>query len=219
MTDSPFSRVRDPFAAPAPTARRHRADGGERPQPIRSVAFVCTGNICRSAYAEALLRWLVPDLEVRSGGILPMRGEPMDPLMAAELQRRGVPSDGHRAREASGRVLDADLILTMTDAQRGSLLEEHPALARRVGLLGAIDQLRATVPAGRAATSADVAPWAHRRARAEAEIADPYQKGPDAADAAARQLDAAVDVLADLLAPSDPTPGSPAPAHERNTTR
>ena len=46
---------------------------------MKSVLFVCTGNICRSPIAEGLFRRLLgnrKDIEVSSAGIHAVRGQP-----------------------------------------------------------------------------------------------------------------------------------------------
>ncbi len=56
---------------------RGRAPG--RPFIVKSVLFVCTGNICRSPIAEGLFRRLVAnrkDVEVVSAGVHAVRGQP-----------------------------------------------------------------------------------------------------------------------------------------------
>src|SRR5436305_10224460 len=46
---------------------------------VKSVLFVCTGNICRSPIAEGLFRRLIGnrrDIEVASAGVHAVRGQP-----------------------------------------------------------------------------------------------------------------------------------------------
>ncbi|MFY9713467.1 MAG: hypothetical protein WAK00_08330 [Microbacterium sp.] len=107
-------------------ARSHSALPDGRP----TVLMVCTGNICRSPFAETVLATRLADLEVivRSAGTHALVGHGM-PAPARHLaEQNGVPSElhgGHRARLLTESVMaDADLVLTMTG--------EHATLAVRL---------------------------------------------------------------------------------------
>lgn len=184
--------------------------------PISSVLFVCTGNVCRSPFGEALLRHLAPGLAVSSAGTDAWEGAGMDPLMAAHLGP-DVPVDPSRtARQVTRADLDADLVLVMSGRQRGVLLDEHPGVVRRVGLLGSVDTLCAPGPwaadtspgpggsrtelgtLGRL-TREDVARWTRRPVDPAGEIADPFRRGEQAAQLAAQRITAAVELLASRL--------------------
>jgi protein-tyrosine phosphatase len=73
------------------------------------IAFVCSGNICRSPTAEAVLRQLVTDrglsdeITVDSYGVGPWHaGQPIDPRALQTLRGRGYDI------EHTARVIDAD---------------------------------------------------------------------------------------------------------------
>ena len=105
----------------------------------KRVVFVCTGNICRSAMAEHLLRhWARTrglDLELSSCGTAAESWyempEPAKRLLAAE----GVPPFEHKARLAARPTLrDADLILAMTRQHLDHITERFPEFTGRARL-------------------------------------------------------------------------------------
>jgi protein-tyrosine phosphatase len=108
-------------------------------KPVRRVLFVCTGNICRSAMAEHLLRHLSQQkslgLEVSSCGIAAESYYEVPQVVHRLLSEKGVPSFEHRARLLTRDVLrPADLILAMTDAHREFILERFPEFGPKVHL-------------------------------------------------------------------------------------
>jgi protein-tyrosine phosphatase len=72
-------------------------------QELPAIIFICTGNICRSPTAHALLmhkaRAAGIHLEVDSAAISDEeRGNPPDPRSVAEAKRRGIAMHAHAAR-------------------------------------------------------------------------------------------------------------------------
>jgi len=91
----------------------------EAPRSSLQVLFVCTGNICRSPTAEAVLRELgrkegVP-LHVESRGTHDYHvGQPPDERAQHHARRRGYDLSALRARELTRRDFEEfDLILAM----------------------------------------------------------------------------------------------------------
>ncbi len=159
---------------------------------IRSVLFVCTANICRSAYADVLTAEQdVPGLSVSSAGTHGWVDHPMDDHMAAELASRGADPTGFRSRRLTTAMLDeADLVLTATAAHRTFVLQERPIAVRKTFTLGQLATAIATLSPEVVGT--DMLREA-RRARATAaasdDVRDPYGRGAAAAAEAADHID------------------------------
>ena len=83
---------------------------------VEKVLVLCSGNICRSAYAGVrLAEALGPrGIEVRSAGLVGPGGRPSHPPFAAAARARGVDLGGHRSHHAGDADLAwADLVLIM----------------------------------------------------------------------------------------------------------
>ena len=90
------------------------------PSPYR-IVFVCSGNICRSPMAEAILRAAAEKKEladvvtVESFGTGEWHvGHPADPRAVATLASRGYDGSAHRARQFQrGHFESADLVVAL----------------------------------------------------------------------------------------------------------
>lgn len=173
-----------------------------------TILFVCTGNICRSAFAERLAVRLVEDLPAEhparewtfaSAGIAGLDGSGMCPEMESELIARGGCADGFVAQQVTGPMArSADLILALEAVHRAYVLEEWPALVRRTWLLGQAARVAPTITDdGAAGGVVDLmALREHRDRPLESDgIADPYRRGPAAAAKAAAEIEAALRAL------------------------
>jgi protein-tyrosine phosphatase len=93
-------------------AARFFTPGKAPPANLRRVVFVCTGNICRSPYAEFIARR--HGIEAISAGIDTQNGLPADATALTEANRRGVDMSAHRTtRWQDVELREGDLIVTL----------------------------------------------------------------------------------------------------------
>ncbi|MFD2170208.1 low molecular weight protein arginine phosphatase [Tumebacillus lipolyticus] len=94
--------------------------------------FVCTGNTCRSAMAEPLMRKRLQQaglggrVEVRSAGVAAMSGSPASQGAINVLKAKGLDGAAHAASPLDRELVDwADLILTMGQSHKRAILERY----------------------------------------------------------------------------------------------
>ncbi len=105
----------------------------------RRILFVCTGNICRSAMAELLLRHLSAvrglGIETASAGVAAESYYQVPDVARRLLTAEGVPPFEHKPRLATRETLKwADLILVMTSAHYDAIVENYPEFTSRTRL-------------------------------------------------------------------------------------
>lgn len=181
------------------------------------IMTVCTGNICRSPYAQFALAHALDAVrpgvfEITSAGTHAMTGDPVDPKSAGILDSRGIAHDGFAARQVNERLLaDVDMVLPLEVNHRKLVLSYAPRLLKRAytlkelaRLLDAADEREPwtqrlaglTTPEERwGALPSNLARERGRSRVADGvdNIADPYQKRQAAFDEMAREVDAAIE--------------------------
>ena len=143
----------------------------QAPEDTFKILAVCTGNVCRSPAVERLLtKQLGPTVTVSSAGTHALVGHPISEPMATLLRRIEIQPEPFEARLLSEQMLkEADLILPMTRAQRGFVVELWPPAVRRAFTLREFARLvtlvdRSAIPPG---TPGDRLPAVIRLAAAE----------------------------------------------------
>lgn len=119
-----------------------------------STLFVCTGNLCRSPMAAALLadrfrtRTVRPRIE--SAGVAAVVGAPAHPYAVELLAELEIDLSGHLARQITPKMAAAfDLILAMDARQQREIERIAPVVRGRVHLLGRFGGFEIDDPIGK----------------------------------------------------------------------
>jgi glycine hydroxymethyltransferase len=118
-------------------------------QIVKSVLFVCTGNICRSPIAEGLFRRLLgnrKDIEVASAGVHAVRGQPPSLYAVEVCEKEGVDIRNLRSEPLSASMVErATHIFAMTGAHLETIHMLFPHGAEKTFLLREFEEPGATV--------------------------------------------------------------------------
>ncbi len=115
-----------------------------RGRRIREVVVLCHGNVCRSPYAEGVIRRQladkgIGDVFVHSAGFVgPDRQSPPDALSVAS--QLGLDMSAHKSKLITGQALQtADLVIVMSPEQAIEVAWRGPSTRSVVIVLGDLD--------------------------------------------------------------------------------
>ena len=102
------------------------------------IMFICTGNICRSAMAEAMLTKMLKnekkqDVEVYSSGIYAQTGDSPTLDAIEVMEEYDVDLKSHRATNTKeSKIEEMDVILCATLSHKVAVMQEYPQLKEKV---------------------------------------------------------------------------------------
>jgi glycine hydroxymethyltransferase len=116
---------------------------------VKSVLFVCTGNICRSPIAEGLFRRLLgnrKEIQVASAGVHAVQGQPPSLYAVQVCEEEGVDISGLRSQPITAALVDrATHIFAMTGAHLETIRMLFPQGAEKSFLLREFEEPGTTV--------------------------------------------------------------------------
>src|SRR6185295_14018071 len=111
---------------------------------MKTVLFVCTGNICRSPMAEGLFRHAVAgrgDYRVVSAGLGAIDGQPPSAYAVQAMHELDIDISQQRSRMLTAQLVrDADFIFGMTHSHVDSVMLLYPQMSEKVFLLREFDE-------------------------------------------------------------------------------
>lgn len=104
---------------------------------FQHILVVCTGNICRSPVAAAMLAAALPSRQIESAGLGALVGQGVEPTAHRLGEADGLDLADHQAQQlTAGMLHTADLVLVMSEGQRRAAGEIAPEALGKTMLLG-----------------------------------------------------------------------------------
>ena len=111
---------------------------------MKTILFLCTGNVCRSPMAEGLFRHAVRgrgEFRIVSAGIGAVDGQPPTPHSVQAMKEIGLDISAQRSRALTTEMVrSADLILGMTHSHTDTVMLLYPSAAEKTFLLREFDE-------------------------------------------------------------------------------
>jgi RpiB/LacA/LacB family sugar-phosphate isomerase len=106
---------------------------------MKTILFICTGNVCRSPMAEGLMREALgnnPHYRIASAGIGALDGQPVTPESEQAMAEIGLNIANHLSQSLRVPLVEAaDFIFTMTRQQQDTIQTFYPMAAEKTFLL------------------------------------------------------------------------------------
>ena len=111
---------------------------------MKTILFLCTGNVCRSPMAEGLFRHAVKgrgEFRILSAGLGAMDGQPPTNHSVAAMRDIGIDISRQHSRALTAELVrSADLILGMTHSHTDTVALLYPSAAEKTFLLREFDE-------------------------------------------------------------------------------
>ncbi len=110
---------------------------------MKTILFICTGNVCRSPMAEGIFRTVIQgrgNFRVGSAGLGAMEGQPPSAHAVEAVKELGIDIAGQRSRMLTpSLVAQADYIFGMTHSHVDTVMLLYPQAAEKTFLLREFD--------------------------------------------------------------------------------
>lgn len=111
---------------------------------MKTILFICTGNVCRSPMAEGLFREAVRgrgQFRVLSAGLGALDGQPPTPHSVRAMRELGIDISGQRSRMLTADLVrQADYIFGMTHSHVETIALMYPQMAEKAFLVREFDE-------------------------------------------------------------------------------
>ncbi|HWI59543.1 MAG TPA: ribose 5-phosphate isomerase B, partial [Bacillota bacterium] len=111
---------------------------------MKTILFICTGNVCRSPMAEGIFRRAVQkrgDYRVMSAGLGAMEGQPPSAYAVKAVKELGIDISGQRSQMLTPELVEqADYIFGMTHSHIDTVMMLYPQAAEKTFLVREFDE-------------------------------------------------------------------------------